>query len=510
MPNIIKLSLLLLAGTLFSAAHAQVSTDLLPVPQPDLSVCVDTEPVGDGFGWNGTCTCTLNEPFELSVVNNLRQDTVAIVGSNSPSACIGSDSIFLYSIVNDEWSVTNELTPSARSEGDGFPYNFEIADNAIVASSHGFDRDADGEIDSGYLAVFASEDGFNWNESQILFPDIQGQIVDYAFDGQILVYDRSVLSSDFVNQTHFVHVLEKDSSNNWVETAVFEPDSSNSFLNINRLFVADNSIGILSIPAGVGGFELEIYEKEQEEWVLSYHTDFELNIFSNTQHFNGDIFYIGNLSIEKLDDGTWFRHDTPQFLVSSIGALNYPRVELADSGKRLVTLSSTEEDDISLNCFTESGCINPVSVLTTHKFEDGEWNIIDRITVDGVPDPAVAGIRFEEDQVLLRNNNDYSVYYLDENNFFTNTPLIANTITTEETGESNTQGNTQGNIDAADEGNENTADEESSAQNQVTDTSSVAGDTATSTGGGAIGWPLLVFLMFRRLCGALAASAPRI
>ncbi len=202
--------------------YSQSNPEVLPAPEPDQSVCIDNEPIGDGFGWNGTCGCVVDESFSLSGgerTNEIGKDLVAAASFSSASSCIDSGSVFLFSPLDGQWGVTAELIPSVRHYKDGFPDHIEMSENTVVASS---DTSTSDRPDS-YLAVFDSADGFNWYESQIIRP---GTLENIGFHGFALSGDTlAYTTSDFTRSDNgfiapgswrqYVHIWERESDGVW-------------------------------------------------------------------------------------------------------------------------------------------------------------------------------------------------------------------------------------------------------------------------------------------------------
>ena len=109
------------------------------------------------------------------------------------------------------------------------------------------------------------------------------------------------------------------------------------------------------------------------------------------------------------------------------------RTELAPSGKFIVSRSWAEADDLSDICIRQIDCDNKVSVLTTHRLEDGAWQPVDRIMLDNI-DVWRRSIQFGEGQILVENyvdnNSSYVVYLVDDNGIFQDAMQVSGTDTT--------------------------------------------------------------------------------
>ena len=104
-----------------SPSWAQVASTFVPIPEPDLAACVDTEPLGDGFGWNGTCGCNVGTAHGAQPIS-FKNDLIVFFSSDTPSGCNGSGSLFAVSRQMREWKVEAELNSSNRAAHDDFPH----------------------------------------------------------------------------------------------------------------------------------------------------------------------------------------------------------------------------------------------------------------------------------------------------------------------------------------------------------------------------------------------------
>jgi len=110
--------------------------------------CIDTPPIGDGFGWDGICTCVAN-PADISyewVPNPTLLDGQLIASTvNAPGTCSESGSISIY-----DWRfglnvfVTNGLIASRSSVSESFVTIFrrtgELWAEEIILNPVGINR----------------------------------------------------------------------------------------------------------------------------------------------------------------------------------------------------------------------------------------------------------------------------------------------------------------------------------------------------------------------------------
>lgn len=170
--NIVLLTNIAIAQTQPSPAYTITSQSLLD------NQCVDTPPLGDGFGWNGYCTCA-SEPadiaYEWSTVTALIGNQLIATSSHTPGQCFGSGSLSIYDWRGDQppvkvqelvssmpgarFGLTAEplgtVTPIGLS---GFGNSLAITNDYIAVRS----LDAD-----GFVTVF-KRSGQRWGEDVIL------------------------------------------------------------------------------------------------------------------------------------------------------------------------------------------------------------------------------------------------------------------------------------------------------------------------------------------------------
>lgn len=132
-------------------------------PPVDNGQCIDTDPVGDGFGWNGVCSCEVNTVVGFGSSISINNFQAAVGADQTPAGCVGSGSVSVFELSEQgEWRIQDELVSAVRSINDGFPNEVSISDNNVIASS-GKTFLENGETNR--LVIFTLEDG-SWRETQ--------------------------------------------------------------------------------------------------------------------------------------------------------------------------------------------------------------------------------------------------------------------------------------------------------------------------------------------------------
>jgi len=126
--------------------------------------CIDTPPIGDGFGWDGICTCIAN-PADISyewVPNPTLLDGQLIASTvNAPGTCSESGSISIYDWRGDQPPLkTQELIPSVRNSRDRFGLNVFVTNGLIASRS---------SVSESFVTIFRRT-GELWAEEIILNP----------------------------------------------------------------------------------------------------------------------------------------------------------------------------------------------------------------------------------------------------------------------------------------------------------------------------------------------------
>lgn len=169
-------------SALFGTGHlfAQSVSAVLVQPDEAPALCQDVEPVSNGFGWNGRCSCTTGQPYKsfghtLSASGSL----LAVGASESPFTCTASGSVTIYEIRQDgTLSKDAEIYSSAPEVDDNFGARSKI-NNGLLAVS-------DGPLIRVYRKISNS-----WQQQY----EIESNYGDFKFHlGELVVLDRNDMS----------------------------------------------------------------------------------------------------------------------------------------------------------------------------------------------------------------------------------------------------------------------------------------------------------------------------
>ena len=464
-----------------SPSWAQVASTFVPIPEPDLAACVDTEPLGDGFGWNGTCGCNVGTAHGAQPIS-FKNDLIVFFSSDTPSGCNGSGSLFAVSRQMGEWKVEAELNSSNRAAHDDFPHvlplgrGVDASGNTIIAStSNGQQNDA-----LNYLAIFESDDGINWFEKQAILGADSNAFLDFedpVIEGNTLAYWSNFQIANSNDRSTTLHVFEKLENGFWEEAESINFGNLAGQGNIRRLTITDASIGVFLVDGGLP--QIRIYDKQGDMWSQGARIDLPLDA-ANSAFFeiNENIIVLDRYTLNKNIDGSWSIFETNEF--SGVGALNGQQVAsfsifsdraLSSKGALSAVFRNLAIDDAGRDC-EQSGevCTSHIPVLETHNFSDGRWSRVDRITLDfadngGVPVAASSGqMRYGENELLVWQGTTRSwlprIYSVDDNGIFVRT-------NTEESGLGEEQ-NTESCDNCDDEGIAGTGSQESDSESNET------------------------------------------
>ena len=138
----IKLRAILASGCFFLSypAIGQVQVSEIPVIDATGEMCTDVAPFNDNFGWNGTCSCELDQNYRRFGWSIATSDNLLVAGSlQTPEGCFESGAASVYEIENGELPrKVADLQSSARAAGDGFSTRqsqIAISDNYVAIST---------------------------------------------------------------------------------------------------------------------------------------------------------------------------------------------------------------------------------------------------------------------------------------------------------------------------------------------------------------------------------------
>ena len=128
--------------------------------------CAETAPIGDGFGWDGICTCIENPadiPYEWESTTTLVAGQLIASTANAPGTCSESGSLSIYEWRGDQPPVkTQELISSVRDSRDFFGLGSSVVvTNGLIASRS--------SVSQNFVTIFR-RNGELWAEEILLNP----------------------------------------------------------------------------------------------------------------------------------------------------------------------------------------------------------------------------------------------------------------------------------------------------------------------------------------------------
>jgi len=172
-PEIIKAAIMA-AGLLFASVALANHTSSLTGAEVDTilpagslqDVCEDSEPLNDGYGWNGMCTCRVPASFQNFGNAIVTEGNRLVIGSEeSPNSCLASGSASVYQIQTDGSVVKEaELVSNSRQANDAFALlnkDLSLSGDYLAVGTTGTASDTIFDIDT--VSVFRF-DGETWNE----------------------------------------------------------------------------------------------------------------------------------------------------------------------------------------------------------------------------------------------------------------------------------------------------------------------------------------------------------
>ena len=86
---------ILLGTTTLSTSYAQSPAISLLQAPVGTGQCVDSEPFGDGFGWNGVCSCLIEPVSGFGSAISIDNNTAVIGTEQSPDGCVLGQDLYL-------------------------------------------------------------------------------------------------------------------------------------------------------------------------------------------------------------------------------------------------------------------------------------------------------------------------------------------------------------------------------------------------------------------------------
>ncbi len=130
----------LVFGLAFSASSFSQTLNLERIDaSPSLGeVCIDTPPLNDNYGWNGSCTCRVDRTdyFEFGWTRFATSGDTLVVGSvESPGSCRDSGTASVYSTGFDT-TKRGELVSSVREQNDRFAKTIAASNDYIAVGAN--------------------------------------------------------------------------------------------------------------------------------------------------------------------------------------------------------------------------------------------------------------------------------------------------------------------------------------------------------------------------------------
>lgn len=198
----------------------------IQAPEVDSSICVDTQPLNDGFGWNGTCGCVIGGFEGFANQYEVEGNTVAISTNQSPAGCNSSGSILTYHKSGNDWLFSDELVRSSRKPYDAFPGQIYVADDSIinlmyepVEVPHETVPGATRTRHKMILTIFQTDNGTDWYEFQEIVTDgFIGRSPYTSFQDVLVEFDGETIFLYTYNEFHTYSRASRDEQ--WQRTAV--------------------------------------------------------------------------------------------------------------------------------------------------------------------------------------------------------------------------------------------------------------------------------------------------
>ena len=285
---------------------AESSIQTIGIPEDEANLCVDVEPLDDGFGWNGTCTCQLPNQYEIFGSDLVTDGNFVVVGARqSPLGCDGSGSVTVYQTTADgTLNKMTELVSRSRQQNDSFAYDFRV--RSLIA------------LDGEYLAVGAKDpasvsvfkfDGSVWEE---LYnkpaDDFRGPDMALHNDSFMLVTDSNLLTiyqratGEIINTVSIAH-------NGDCTPIILGFDLVDETMAVRYQCAGRYTALLTETTPGV-------YQQNtvfENELTLTEHSDGRLLLYSQVRVSNESGTNFSTNSYERKDNGEWSAH-TPLIL----------------------------------------------------------------------------------------------------------------------------------------------------------------------------------------------------
>ena len=463
-----------------------------------LGQCVDVAPFDDNFGWNGVCSCALEAASGFGSTISMDNNVAVIGSSQSPNACVGSGSLYIYEFSQGEWSLQQELAPSTRAAFDNFPAKVSISGNSLVASD-GRNRTAFTLIDGSWVET----QQLQFDQSRLRFAHTEDTLAFFtretetAATGRIIIFSRGADALWVQTQTIEIELTGTDN-------VIFDVSG-------NTMVVAARSTDAVSSADSLG--PLLIYTKAGEVWQLQQ----QFNVLSGAVGFGATLDVSSSAIVfQGSPEATTFNLNGNSEWIETSGAIApferinpvIPVPHLSSDGNSLLQVRD--------NYFSDPGCCSGFSTenvsppdIQLYNFSDGQWTFTDLAVFgpeDGFSNETGFTAGFDGSNILLGTQNDNTVLALsiETNGTLLSDPLInpdAEDVLPDETNSDDTDNASDITTPVVSEPEENNS----------ADSNANSVSTGSNGGGGSISLSLvllaLLYIMFSRSGRALSAIA---
>jgi len=485
-----------------------------------LGQCVDSEPFGDNFGWNGVCSCVI-EPVSGFGSSISMDNGFAAIGSNqSPDGCVGSGSVSIFEYSQGEWTRQAELVSSGRTVDDEFPNNVSISNDSMIANT----RAINNENGIGRISIFTifNRTNGNWSESQQL--RVENSLRHFSHDSNTLV----------VGSNEELLIFSKQPDGMWRQSAEIDHIGSETIFEVfeDTLVMGSTVTNVLSIYRNTGtSWQIQGEFPVAEGAIQSFTGSLDIN--SDTIVFTPDQLYSNGIAIfpsaytfQRNEEGNWIQTNgvvAPEIILDNgfgpMPVRHFPDTYLAPDDNLMLYMRDTFFSDPSVG--TGFSVRNPD--LLMYQLIDGQWRLADMTTFtqeSGFSYETGFSAAFNGSNILLGTQNENTVLALsvdatgalitdpsnnvDNETNPDNEANSGNDIDTDDNSESGNESVSElesENIAESDNGNgiapvDGNSNEVASVTDDVADNQADSGDeVVSSSGGGSVSIITLLFGM---------------
>jgi len=359
--TILAFSCFLLSHT----AYGQVQVSEIPAIDATGEICTDVAPFDDNFGWNGTCSCELNQNYRRFGWSFATSDNLLVAGSlQTPEGCFESGTASVYEIEDGEPPrKVADLQSSARATGDGFSTSqsqMSISDDHVVLSTIS---------PLSPVTTVTVFDRNTWEETYVLRSSTD-TVPGSWFGSHLEIIDDSLFVGD--NGTIFRYRLADGSLE---QTIPADPD----FFCLSSVSASATSLIVARSACTVsgGGSQISIYEPDTADQYRS--------IFSTTDQRFGIPQSGNNIVVSKASGRSFHRGTEGQW--SDLPLPSDPSMyQLYLADQQLVYLSG---DNILI-----------------HEMNNGGWELAQTLTYSLETEPFALRASFGGNTFALVSSND--------------------------------------------------------------------------------------------------------